>query len=543
MLDIRAIMLGCWHWLREKAVLSGHVTAGAYPGVPFPMNAVLIKIFATALALSQVTSKPDAIKSQFDPAADKDQVVQILRDGCAHMRKAFDIEDINLDSLITTAMDDPKAVTGDIKAFKGINFGDLYLTYRQFCKNETVENSPFDAAEVIAFYNKAMADLPPDSRLKSLRLAGGYAVLDGKGAPYAGIYPEHRPLWVPLRDIPDHVQKAFITAEDKRFYQHKGIDERGLIRAFITNLAEPGRPQGGSTITQQVAKNLVVGDDVTYERKMREMIIASRLESLLSKDELLELYLNSIYLGRGAWGIELAARNFFGKSAKNLTVTEGAQLAGLAKGPNFFNPERHPERAKERLAYVIGRMQEDGVITADQAKSAEAEPLRLVATEAPARRDSGFYFVDQIPREVRGLGLENLGPETITVRSTIRPDLQRAAETALQDGLARYEASTGRARFQGPETSLAEAVKKIEAAHQPGKASWQQALEEARLPLYDLHWMPAIVVPGRKGAGLQVGLSDGRVLPLSIPTAAIRKALAPYDVVYVRVGAARNARA
>ena len=474
------------------------------------MNAVLIKIFATALALSQVTTRPDAIKTQFDPVADREQVVQILRDGCAHMRKAFDIEDVNVDSLITTAMDDPKAVTGDVKAFKGLNFNDLYVTYRQFCKNETVENSPFDAGEVIAFFNKAMVDLPPDSRLKNLKPGAGYVVLDGKGTRYAEIYPEHRRDWISIRQVPDYVQKAFVTAEDKRFYQHKGIDERGLIRAFITNLAEPGRPQGGSTITQQVAKNLVVGDDVTYERKMREMIVASRLESLLSKDDLLELYLNSIYLGRGAWGIELAARNFFGKSAKDLTVTEGAQLAGLAKGPNFFNPERHPERAKERLAYVLGRMQEDGVITAEQAKRAETEPLQLVATEAPARRDSGFYFVDQIPREVRSIGLETLGPETITVHSTIRPDLQRAAETALQDGLARYEASTGRARFQGPETSLAEAVKTIEAARQPGKPAWQQALESARLPLYDLHWMPAIVVPGRKGAGIQVGLADGR---------------------------------
>jgi len=507
------------------------------------MNAVLIKIFATALALSQVTTRPDAIKTQFDPVADQGQVVQILRDGCAHMRKAFDIEDINVDSLITTAMDDPKAVTGDVKAFKGLNFNDLYVTYRQFCKNETVENSPFDAGEVIAFFNKAMVDLPPDSRLKNLKPGAGYIVLDGKGTRYAEIYPEHRRDWISIRQVPDYVQKAFVTAEDKRFYQHKGIDERGLIRAFITNLAEPGRPQGGSTITQQVAKNLVVGDDVTYERKMREMIVASRLESLLSKDEILELYLNSIYLGRGAWGIELAARSFFGKSAKDLTVTEGAQLAGLAKGPNFFNPERHPERAKERLAYVLGRMQEDGVITADQAKRAATEPLQLVATEAPARRDSGFYFVDQIPREVRSIGLENLRPETVTVHSTIRPDLQRAAETALQDGLARYEASTGRARFQGPETSLAEAVKTIEAARQPGKPAWQQALESARLPLYDLHWMPAIVVPGRKGAGIQVGLTDGRVLPLAIPTAAIRKALAPYDVVYVRVGTSRNARA
>src|SRR5215471_9243843 len=505
------------------------------------MNAILVKIFATALALSQVTTKPDAIKTHFDPVADRDAVVQLLRDGCAHMRKAFDIEDINLDSLITTAMEDPKAVTGDIKAFKGINFADLHVAYRQFCKNEQVDNSPFDAAEVIAFYNNAMTDLPPDSKLKNLRLAGGYVVLDGKNERYAEIYPDHRHMWVSLGDIPDHVQKAFVTAEDKRFYQHKGIDERGLIRAFITNLAEPGRPQGGSTITQQVAKNLVVGDDVTYERKMREMIIASRLESLLGKNDILELYLNTIYLGRGAWGIELAGRSFFGKSAKDLTLAQGAMLAGLAKGPNFFNPERHPDRARERLMYVLGRMQADGAITAADVKRAETELLPLVAY-APVRRDSGFYFVDQIPREAKSLGLEGVSPETYTIHSTIRPDLQRAVETALQDGLARYEATTGRLRFQGPEVNLAETVKRIEAERQPGPPAWQRALETTRLPLYDVHWTPAIVVPGRKGEGIRVGLADGRVVPLAI-RGGLRKGLAPYDVVYVRVGQGKNVRA
>jgi penicillin-binding protein 1A len=506
------------------------------------MNAVLVKIFATALALSQVTTKPDAIKTHFDPVADRDSVVQLLRDGCAHMRKAFDIEDINLDSLIVTAMEDPKAVTGDAKAFKGINFADLEVAYRQFCKNENVANSPLDAGEVIAFYNNAMVDLPPDSKLKNLRLAGGYVILDDRGSNYAEIYPDHRHLWVPLRNIPDQVQKAFVTAEDKRFYQHKGIDERGLIRAFITNLAEPGRPQGGSTITQQVAKNLVVGDDVTYERKMREMIIASRLESLLSKDDILELYLNTIYLGRGAWGIELAAHNFFGKSAKDLTLAEGATLAGLAKGPNYFNPERHPDRARERLMYVLGRMQADGVTTAADSKRAETELLRLVAAPTPTRRDSGFYFVDQIPREAKSIGLEGLTPETYTVHSTIRPDLQRATETALQDGLARYEATTGRARFQGPETSLADSVKRIEAEHQPGPPAWQQALTTARLPLYDVHWTPAIVVPGRKGEGLRVGLADGRILPLAL-AGSVRKGLSAYDVVYVTVGQGKGGRA
>ena len=133
-------------------------------------------------------------------------------------------------------------------------------------------------------------------------------------------------------------RSAFVAAEDKRFYQHHGIDERGLIRAFITNLAEPGRPQGGSTITQQVAKNLLVGDDVSYERKIREMIVASRIDQSLSKDEILEVYLNSIYLGRGAWGIDMAARSYFKKPASALSVAEGAMLAGNGQRAGVLQP-------------------------------------------------------------------------------------------------------------------------------------------------------------------------------------------------------------
>src|ERR1700724_343285 len=115
----------------------------------------------------------------------------------------------------------------------------------------------------------------------------------------------------------------------------------------------------GSTITQQVVKNLLVGDDLSYERKIREMIVASRLEITVSKNDILELYINAVYLGRGSWGIEMAAKSYFGKSAKDLTLPEGAMLAGLLKGASFYNPDRHPDRAKERLSYVLGRMQED----------------------------------------------------------------------------------------------------------------------------------------------------------------------------------------
>ena len=356
------------------------------------MDMILVKLFATALALSEVMTQPQAVKTQFDPAKDQDAVVQILRDGCAHMRKAFDIELINVDDLISTALDDPAAVGGNIKAFHGLNFADLNTAYKQFCKNETVANPVVDIGQVITFYNNAAADLPDPARLKGKQLPGMSTVLDGKGDHYADVFqPGNRRVWVPLADVPDFVQKAFIAAEDRRFYQHHGIDEHGIIRAFIGNLAESGRPQGGSTITQQVVKNLLVGDDVTYERKIREMIVASRLENTLSKNDILELYINSVYLGRGSWGIEMAARSYFGKSAKDLTLPEGAMLAGLLKGPSFYNPDRHPDRAKERLAYVLGRMQEDGVISAEQKNTATgALPKRVVY--AFPHRDFRFQF-------------------------------------------------------------------------------------------------------------------------------------------------------
>jgi 1A family penicillin-binding protein len=510
------------------------------------MDALLVKIFATALTLSQVTTAPDSVKTQFDRVQDQSEVVHILQAGCAHMRKVFDIEDLNVDDLIATAMDDPQAFTGGVAAFRGINFSDLFTSYRQFCKNEVVAQSPVDIGEVIDFYNHAVADLPDYSKLKGMKLRGETVVLDGKGQPFAEMFDHNqRRVWVSLADIPAHVQKAFIAAEDKRFYEHKGIDERGLIRAFIGNLAQSGRPQGGSTITQQVVKNLLVGEDLTYERKMREMIVASRIEHALSKGEILELYLNSTYLGRGSWGIEMASRSYFGKSAKALTLGEGALLAGLTKGPNYFNPDRHPDRAQERRAYVLGRMQEDGAISADEMKQVAAVTPQLVVYDRP-RRDSGFHFVDQLGREAKAVaGVTALTAESYTVRSTLNPQLQRATETALQEGLARFEREDGRAQFQAPEANLADAVHRIDSERKAPapKPSWQEALQSARLPLYDVHWPGAVVIEksSTRGGGesIKVGLADGRVLPLTV-RASIQRSLKLYDVVLVQVTEAKG---
>jgi len=504
------------------------------------METLLVKIFATALALSQVTTAPEAITTRFERETDQPRVAALLRAGCTHMRKAFDIEDINLDELIATAMDDPQAM-GESKTFRGINFADLLTAYREFCKNEQVPTPAVNLAEVIDFYNKALTDLPDHSKLKGLKLPGASVVLDRRGERFAEVFEENqRRVWVVLADIPDQVQKAFVAAEDKRFYEHKGIDERGLIRAFIGNLAQSGRPQGGSTITQQVVKNLLVGEELTYERKIREMVVASRVEHALSKAEILELYLNSVYLGRGSWGIELAARSYFGKTAKDLSLEEGALLAGLTKGPNYFSPDRHPARTQERLAYVLSRLREDGVIHAEQMGRGLPTLPTMVAYERP-RRDIGFHFVDQVAREAKSVaGIEAITASSYTVRSTISPPLQREVEGALQEGLWRYERNAGRLQFRGPEASLAKAVKRIEAERKAGdkKPAWQEALANARPPLYDVHWTSAVVIEkptGKKGETWRVGLADGRVLPLSLDNALAQRQLALYDAVLVRV--------
>jgi penicillin-binding protein 1A len=501
------------------------------------MDPILVKIFATALALSEVMTQPHAVKTHFDPAADQAQVVQILRNGCAHMRQAFDIESINVDELITTALDDPKAVGANAAVFHGINFADLNAAYHQFCKNESLDKPVVDLGQVINFFNNAAADLPDPTQLKDKKLPGMSEVLDAKGQSYADVFqPGNRRIWMPLADIPDSVQKAFIAAEDRRFYQHHGIDERGIIRAFIGNLANPGRPEGGSTITQQVVKNLLVGEDVTYQRKIREMFVASRLESTLSKNDILQLYLNSAYLGRGSWGVEMAARSYFGKSAKDLTLGEGAMLAGLLKGPSFYNPDRNPARARERLAYVLGRMKDDGYITADE-KDKALSPPKLVVFERP-HRDSGFDFVDYLGREAKSDGVTSLTASSYTVHSTINADLQRQTEAALQEGLAHYEISTGRARFRGAEANIADAVQKLTAAKLADKPAWQQALLAAHLPLYDVHWTPAVVMDkgGKKGDGaIRVGLPDGRIVPLTAFSGDVRRQLNVYDVIYVKV--------
>ena len=394
-----------------------------------------------------------------------------------------------------------------------------------------------DLAEVIDFYNKALTDLPDHNKLKGLKLPGASVVLDRKGERFAEVFEENqRRVWVVLADIPEQVQKAFVAAEDKRFYEHKGIDERGLIRAFIGNLAQSGRPQGGSTITQQVVKNLLVGEDLTYERKIREMVVASRVERTLSKAEILELYLNSVYLGRGSWGIELAARSYFGKTAKDLTLEEGALLAGLTKGPNYFSPDRHPGRAQERLAYVLSRLREDGVIPARAGGPglAGAADHGGVRTPAPGHRLS----LCRSGRARGEVGCRHRGDHGQFLHGALDDQPAAAARGGggAAGGAVALRAQCRAAAIPRPRGEPRQGGQADRGARESAgdkKPAWQQALANARLPLYDVHWTSAVVVEkpsGKKGESWRVGLADGRIVAAFARQRAAQRKLALYDV-------------
>ncbi len=320
---------------------------------------------------------------------------------------------------------------------------------------------------MIDFFNNAAADLPDQTRLKGRKLPSMSAVLDGKGGNFADVFePGNRRIWVSLADIPDFVQKAFVAAEDRRFFQHHGVDERGIIRAFIGNLAEPGRPQGGSTITQQVVKNLLVGEDVTYERKIREMIVASRLENTLSKHgnprALSQLRLSRPRLvGRRDGGAQLFRQIGEGPHARR------GRDAGRACSRDRASsiPTAIPIAPRSVSPMCSAACRRTASSPPRRRRQALAAPPKLVAFERP-HRDSGFHFVDYLGREAKADGVESLTAEPYTVHSTINAALQRDTEAALQEGLAHYEIATGRMQFHGPEANIADAVQKLAADKQ-----------------------------------------------------------------------------
>ena len=272
-----------------------------------------------------------------------------------------------------------------------------------------------------------------------------------------GEYAEQRRLYVPIDVIPRRVIHAFLAAEDKNFYSHGGIDARGIVRAVfdnVVNVFTGHRLVGASTITQQVAKNFLLTNEVSFKRKIREALLAIKLEHAYTKDQILELYLNEIYLGAGSYGVAAAALNYFNKSLDDLTVAEAAYLATLPKAPNNYHPYRHHDRAVARRNWVIGRMQEDGYITPEVAKEAQATDL-VVDMRAPGVQIAdASYFVEQVRRElVDRYGNDKLLKGGLSVRTTIDTKLQQIVTEELRRGLETYDHRHG---WRGPVEKLDE---------------------------------------------------------------------------------------
>ncbi|MBI4774629.1 MAG: PBP1A family penicillin-binding protein [Deltaproteobacteria bacterium] len=264
-------------------------------------------------------------------------------------------------------------------------------------------------------------------------------------------YREMRDL-APLSKMPDLLIKAFVAAEDDRFFQHPGIDLTGILRAVIKNIVAGRKIQGGSTITQQVTRSLLLSPEKSYTRKIKELILAYRIENRLSKEDILYIYLNQIYLGHGAYGVEAASHVYFGKSVGDLNLAECALLAGLPRAPNRYSPIRDPEKAGERQAYVLRRMVEEGYITQAQADAAKAGPLRPAANgEAPF--DQAPYFTEYVRRHLEEVyGATQLFEGGLRVYTTLDLRLQEVAQEAIQRGVDALDKRIG---YRGPIESVA----------------------------------------------------------------------------------------
>ncbi len=304
-------------------------------------------------------------------------------------------------------------------------------------------------------YQHFSRDLPDVQGLRDYQPRVMSRVYAGDSRLLAELATERR-IFVPYAAIPEIVKHAFVSAEDQNFFTHRGVDPVAMLRAAVTDARQYGqgrRPIGASTITQQVAKNMLLGNEVSIARKAKEVILALRIENSLSKDRILELYLNEIYLGLSAYGVASAAQTYFNKSLPELTIAEAAFLAALPKAPNNYNPFRFPEAARARRDWVLDRMAEDGVISVAQRDSAKAAPIVPAPFRRPDQVSGGDYFAEEVRRQL----LEKFGADQTTqgglvVRTSLDPALQAAADRALHEGLIRYDQKRG--GWRGPVARL-----------------------------------------------------------------------------------------
>lgn len=345
---------------------------------------------------------------------------------------------------------------------------------------------------VIAHYS---SDLPDYTYLKDYQPPILTRIYADDGRMMATIAEEQR-IFVPVKAMPRHIIDAFLSAEDQGFYQHSGVDFMGIARAVFTNvqnLARDRRPVGASTITQQVAKNMLLGNELSLSRKIREAILAMRLEKTLTKDRILEIYLNEIFLGSRSYGVVAAALNYFNKSLDELTIAECAYLAALPKAPNNYHPVRDHDAAVARRNWVIARMEEDGRITKEEAEMARQDPLQM-----QSRNETEIAVADYFSEEVRRQLVTQFGEQAVlqgglAIKTSLNPEYQKIAEKALRDGLVSFDRRDR--GWRGP------------VGHLPNFIKWEEQLKKMPVPPGGEIWKLAVVAK-LKDTEVEIGLAD-----------------------------------
>ncbi|MDO5642763.1 MAG: transglycosylase domain-containing protein, partial [Paracoccus sp. (in: a-proteobacteria)] len=395
-------------------------------------------------------------------------------------------------------------------------------------------------------------DLPSHEQLSQYAPKTISRVYSGEGE-LIDEFAQERRIFVPGEEIPELVKEAFVSAEDKNFYHHQGFDPRGIAAAAYEAVASGGANlRGASTIPQQVTKNMLLSSDRTVERKVRELILATRLVQSLSKDQILELYLNEIFLGQNSYGVAAAAQTYFNKTLSELAPHEAATLASMPQAPSHYHPVRAKERLTSRRNYVLREMWQNGYISEATFRAESALPLRSVQNgDFPAFSEKlppRDYFTDEIRRQLsQEFGQDEFFGGGLTIRATVEPDMQAVAATALRQALEDYD--RGRGIWHGVITTLPPEVLGDEAA-------WRGALFDIKEAPRDIPgWMPAVVlaleggnarigiegieeagnghwVPARDAQWARPRLPDGRLGPKATGAGDL---VQPGDVVMVRV--------
>ncbi|MCS7278263.1 MAG: transglycosylase domain-containing protein, partial [Aquificaceae bacterium] len=388
-------------------------------------------------------------------------------------------------------------------------------------------------------------NMPPVEALKTWKPPVATVVYDAKDRPFGDVAIQRR-YYVQLNDIPPHVRKAFISAEDKNFYKHIGVDPIAVIRAIVANIRHGEVRQGASTITQQLARNLFLTPDKSLKRKIREALLALRIERHFSKDQILEMYLNYIYLGQGAYGVEAASRVYFGKSVKELSVDEAAILAGLPKAPSRYNPFRSPELVKERRNYVLRRMYEDGYLTEEEYNKLIEKPIRV-------KLENRFYGMDYFLDFLKDYLVDKYGEVILAggykVYTTVDRDLQEHAKEALKRGVAKVAKANGIPFLPEDPYELAKRYEEQKPAEKPGVyigkvlsvkngvlivelKEKQFEVERRGLPLEKGDYVLLRLYQDRKGKELKAEILpdlQGALVSLDVKTGAVKAMVGGYS--------------